>query len=135
MKRKGRELAGFILALVIYIFIMEITGIGCPIRYVTGIPCLGCGMTRACASMVQGHIGEAVQYHPLCLCLPEFALLAVLSPYLSANVRKISWGVVIFLFAAVYIIRLSEPADWIVQIEIERGKIYRIIRRIYERRI
>lgn len=39
--------------------------IGCPIKYVTGISCPSCGMTRAWYSVFQGDMQKAVYFHPL----------------------------------------------------------------------
>jgi hypothetical protein len=39
--------------------------IGCPFRLLTGIPCPGCGMTRAFLSAFQLDFRSAFLYHPL----------------------------------------------------------------------
>ncbi|WP_207662140.1 DUF2752 domain-containing protein [Clostridium sp. AM58-1XD] len=61
----------FILLLILaaYVAVTSLT-IGCPIRYVTGIPCPGCGMTRAFLSLLSGHVREAFSYHPLFWAVP-----------------------------------------------------------------
>lgn len=43
--------------------------IGCPSRFLFGIPCPGCGGTRAIASLLRLDIAEYFQYHPLALPL------------------------------------------------------------------
>lgn len=37
----------------------------CPMRLVTGIPCPGCGMTRAIVLLLSGHPAESFKMHPL----------------------------------------------------------------------
>lgn len=37
----------------------------CPVAIVTRQPCPGCGLTRATFALAQGHIHEAVHFHPL----------------------------------------------------------------------
>jgi len=37
----------------------------CPIALVTGVPCPGCGMTRAASALIRGDIALALDYHPL----------------------------------------------------------------------
>lgn len=37
--------------------------IGCPIRYLTGIPCPTCGMTRSFTAIAQGDLVQALNYH------------------------------------------------------------------------
>ncbi|MDR0850900.1 MAG: DUF2752 domain-containing protein [Clostridiales Family XIII bacterium] len=39
--------------------------VGCPIKLVTGIPCPGCGMTRAFLAAARFDFAEAFLYHPL----------------------------------------------------------------------
>ena len=48
----------------------------CPFKYVTGIPCPGCGGTRAFFALVHGHIAEAVMINPLSVLVIVFALIA-----------------------------------------------------------
>lgn len=47
----------------------------CAFRLVTGIPCPGCGMTRAWASLALGDWASAWTYHPL--ALPFVGLVVV----------------------------------------------------------
>ena len=37
----------------------------CVFRNQTGIPCAGCGITRAMVCLAHGHVSEAIAYHPL----------------------------------------------------------------------
>lgn len=49
----------------------------CPMAVVTGIPCPGCGMTRATLSALHGDFATAFRYHPLALLIvPLFATYA-----------------------------------------------------------
>ena len=36
----------------------------CPLRRFTGIPCAGCGMTRAMCALARGDFGRAWAFHP-----------------------------------------------------------------------
>ncbi|HEV8630441.1 MAG TPA: DUF2752 domain-containing protein [Thermoanaerobaculia bacterium] len=48
----------------------------CAWRRVTGIPCPGCGMTRAMAALARGELGAALHLHPFApLVLAEAAAL------------------------------------------------------------
>ena len=42
-------------------------GHGCPIRWITGIPCPGCGITRACLALLGGSVAEAFYWNPMFL--------------------------------------------------------------------
>jgi hypothetical protein len=37
----------------------------CPLKLATGLPCIGCGATRALAALVSGHVAEALRANPL----------------------------------------------------------------------
>jgi len=37
----------------------------CPFFHLTGLPCPGCGLTRAFVCVAHGHWGEAFRWHPL----------------------------------------------------------------------
>ncbi len=37
----------------------------CPFRVMTGLPCPGCGMTRALACIAHGHFADSWGFHPL----------------------------------------------------------------------
>jgi hypothetical protein len=48
----------------------------CPMPLMTGVPCPGCGITRAFSLATHGHFAEAYAFHPLWIpLLAYFALL------------------------------------------------------------
>ncbi len=54
-------------AIIIILFyaLLHIIGVGCPIKFISGISCPGCGMTRAAFSLLQLNFAAAFYYHPL----------------------------------------------------------------------
>ncbi len=69
-------------------------GVGlCPLHAVTGLPCPGCGMTRALAALVEGDVSAAWGWHPFGLVLfPVLwagAVLAVLPE--GTRARALGW--------------------------------------------
>lgn len=56
--------------------IMFLLNVTCPVKWLTGISCPGCGMTRACLSALTLRFPEAFAYHPLWVALP-FVLVAL----------------------------------------------------------
>ena len=46
------------------------TGIGCVFLYLFGIPCPGCGMTRALRSLLRLDLVSAFRFHPLVFAMP-----------------------------------------------------------------
>lgn len=51
----------------------KVFGWPCPILYWTGIPCPGCGMTRALTAALRGAWREALEYHAMVWSLPLLA--------------------------------------------------------------
>ena len=47
-----------------YMAFMVRTGIFCPIRHFTGIPCAGCGMSRALGCLLRGDIRSSLRNNP-----------------------------------------------------------------------
>ncbi|MDE7047571.1 MAG: DUF2752 domain-containing protein, partial [Lachnospiraceae bacterium] len=48
--KKGKELCNLLSAIAAVLMVyglFTVLGIGCPIKFITGISCMGCGMTRA----------------------------------------------------------------------------------------
>lgn len=82
--------------------------IGCPFRYVTGLACPGCGMTRAAYHLLTLHPVQALHYHPLVLLAPVAAGLALWRPALraQARVRQGLLVALVALFLGVYLARL-----------------------------
>ena len=51
-------------------FVMKKTGITCVFLYFLGVPCPGCGMTRALRSVLRFEFLKAFGYNPLIYCMP-----------------------------------------------------------------
>jgi Protein of unknown function (DUF2752). len=106
---KNQEYKNFLyIILVIFLIcgLYYILDINCIIRYLIGVPCPGCGMSRAIFSLFRGNIAEAFYFHPLFPLVP-FILLAVTN--LLDNHKKIKKAVIIIIsvsFISIYIIRM-----------------------------
>ena len=50
----------------------------CPFKFVTGLPCPGCGGTRAVMALLHGQILEAIYLNPLSVLLVVLAIIAPL---------------------------------------------------------
>lgn len=50
--------------------LLYLSDIGCVFRAVTGVPCPGCGMTRAWLALLRGDVASAIAYHPLFWAFP-----------------------------------------------------------------
>ena len=117
----------FALCFVALILTMMLFHIPCPIKYLTGMSCAGCGMTRALLSALSLDFSAAFYYHPLWILLFPTALLLIV---FKAKKKKIAFNAVLYcvaiLFFAVWIYRLA-CGDDIVAFEFDDSAINRAI--------
>ncbi|MBO6254499.1 MAG: DUF2752 domain-containing protein [Bacteroidaceae bacterium] len=121
-----------ILAVAFVYTIFYITGIGCPIKFLTGVSCMGCGMTRAYLSLLRLDFAGAFRYHPL---FPIPAIAAVLFLFRSRISQKIVNFLLfttIALFSIIYLLRILNPSDTVVVFEPANGAVVRGIHMIVE---
>jgi hypothetical protein len=68
------------LAMLALVSLLPADGAGVPVclfRAISGLPCPGCGLTRALSSLIQGNPAAAFSYHPFAfIVLPLFLMLA-----------------------------------------------------------
>ncbi|MCH5342175.1 MAG: DUF2752 domain-containing protein [Acetatifactor sp.] len=130
----NKDVLTAVFAVVAFYIVLSILGIGCPIKWVTGISCAGCGMTRAYLSLLHLDIKHAFIYHPLFWSVPFILLIIVLRmagrvPTRTANYVKYLTA---FLFLIVYVVRLLDPEDIIVVAKIQEGLIWKAIYTVRE---
>ena len=80
-KRKSHrriEVITSVAAVVVLYVILESFGVTCPIKYITGISCAGCGMSRAWISLLHFNIHDAFMYHPLFFLPPVVVIVMLL---------------------------------------------------------
>ena len=76
----------------------------CPLLVVTGIPCAGCGLTRAFLFLCSGQLGRAMYMNPSVLPVLLFVLYFVFCRYiLGRRVKGLKWCL-IFLVSGMLII-------------------------------
>lgn len=89
--------------------------IGCVFRLMTGIPCPGCGMTRAWLAALRLDFAAAIAYHPLFWVVPlAFVLTFVRDEATSGKAKHgidIAIAVLCVLVVVVWIVRLINPVD------------------------
>ncbi len=132
MKNKKDAIIAILLIAGIY-FGLYIFNAGCPIKFVTGCSCPGCGMTRAWISAAHFDFDSAFYYHPLFLLGPVLILTIFLY---DKKKRKLYLFILILLttlFFVVYFIRLFDKNDVIVTFDLGNNIFFRILRRLYEK--
>lgn len=80
----------------------------CVIRHFTGIPCPGCGMSRAWLHALRLDFAGAVHYHPMFWSVPVLALYILYDgrPIPSPKVNNILLAILLAAFFLCYLFRL-----------------------------
>ncbi|MCR4705822.1 MAG: DUF2752 domain-containing protein [Lachnospiraceae bacterium] len=126
-KHELKDLIMLILALLLVFTIFDALGIGCPIRFVTGVSCMGCGMSRAWIALLHLDLKSAYCYHPLFWVPALFVPAYLLRERIPEKIKRYLLYAVIILFTVVYIIRMADPDDTIVYCDFQRSFIHRIV--------
>ena len=120
--RKPFSRGGTIVIIVLFmLFLQEFLGSSCLSVAVFGIPCAGCGSSRAVQLLLQGRMREALTMHPLILLtlafviiIPLFMLLRFLRKKrgkktflpLSARAVNIFFITLALIYFVVYVVRM-----------------------------
>ena len=124
---KYKGLVGVAAAILVFYLFLFALGITCPIKYLTGGSCPGCGMSRACMSALLLRFDAAFSYHPLwILLLPTAALLLLF--HFKAMRRAFRATILVFGIAmvAVWLYRLLLVPQSIVVFEPKNGLFVRL---------
>ena len=130
MKKKLKAYIAPIRAVAGLYAVMEAVGITCPIKFLTGISCMGCGMSRAWMAVLRLDIKKAFYYHPLFFTPPLFLIITELKKHINKKVYKLFIFTMVFLYATIYVIRLMDGTNDIVVFQPENNIVFRILRLI-----
>lgn len=70
------QLVGLYGLFAVCLYVSSHLHLGCPFKMLTGLPCPGCGGTRAFYAIIQGHFAEAILTNPLSVLVTVFAIIA-----------------------------------------------------------
>ncbi len=129
VKTYGPQTKALLSVLTVYAVLAAI-GHGCPIRFVTGIPCPGCGLSRAYLALLKLDFAGAFHYHPLFWAVPLLFGLCLRYGRKKEMAAGIAATVVGAAFIGVYLYRLS-TGDPAVAVDIRSGLIYRMFRTVF----
>lgn len=103
--------------------LMFALGITCPIKFLTGVSCPGCGLTRACVSALCLRFADAFAYHPLFWLVPVALVLLALEK--RSRVCRIAFYSIVGIAVAVYAVRMADPSDTVVVFAPQDGALVR----------
>lgn len=112
-----------LLATCVFLYVFRI---GCPIKFVTGIACPGCGMTRAVISLIRFDFKDAIMYHPMVFTLPLIIILYLFRNNVNKRLFNSLLIVIIAAFIITYIVRMVTGSR-VVVFNPTNGLIYKII--------
>lgn len=96
--------------LVYYAASYVFTGVGCLFYSIVGLPCPGCGGTRALTALLGGDIAAALHWHPLIILMLCAALLGAIL-FLTRESMPVWWKTVLWclivLLLVVYAVRMA----------------------------
>ena len=115
-----------IIALVLIIVFAFYYYIGCPIRFLTGLPCPGCGMRHAAYYLITGNINEAIRWHPLIFAMPIAILILIFHKKFSKISLTFFLVFFVTLFIGVYIYRFLDPTDIVVRYDFSQTIYHRL---------
>lgn len=124
------EVITSVTAVVVLYVILESFGVTCPIKYITGISCAGCGMSRAWIALLHFNIHEAFMYHPLFFLPPVVVIFMLLKSKINIKFYKISMFTMAGAFVIVYLYRMFIGTGDIVVFEPQNNILFRIIRKL-----
>lgn len=105
--------------------VMAVVGLPCPILYLTGISCAGCGMTRAWIALLHLDLRTAYFYHPL-FWIPVVAVVIMLfKKRIPDKLYRGLWLVLILLMFGVYFQRMFSESDTVVVFHPKEGLLWR----------
>ena len=116
--------------IILFYIAIESIGITCPIKFLTGISCAGCGMSRAFLAALKLDFVSAFHFHPLFWLVIPTVLLFVFRNKITFF--KICFILIVAIFIITYLIRMFQPNDDIVVFEPQAGFIYRVIHKLIQ---
>lgn len=75
MDKQNLKSIGLLFGAVLLVFLI---GWACPFYFITGIPCPGCGMSRALIALAHGNVSMSLWYHPMLVPTAIAAILLVI---------------------------------------------------------
>ena len=117
-----------VLSIGVFYLIMELAGITCPIKFITGISCAGCGMSRAWMSLIKLDPAAAFSYHPLFFLPPIMLLMYLFRKKMNQKLYLSMMILCVLAMTGVYFYRMLFTDSNIVVFEPENNIIAKLIK-------
>ncbi|MBQ0028436.1 MAG: DUF2752 domain-containing protein [Lachnospiraceae bacterium] len=98
--------------------------LGCPLKRLFGIPCPGCGLTRAGICIIIGDFNRSLYYHPLFLLLIPIAIAFILRNWIPKRILNIGAILFCIIYIGTYLYRMFILKSEMVRIHLDEGLIY-----------
>ena len=116
--KKWRRVLDAALPLLILLALAAVEFPLCPTRLFMGVPCPGCGLTRATLALLQLDFAAMWRFHPLAPVMTPIVAWFLSKPILEelgwipkhrvfVRIPNLVWGVLLVLFLGLYVARLA----------------------------
>lgn len=121
IKENRKEFVLILGTLGILVLILYISDVKCLVKYTVGVPCPGCGLTRAWLSFLKMDLRAAFRWHPLFWIVPIVVIIEVFMKGKLFKNKKLNimfWIFLSILIIGVYSVRMimlfphEEPMDY-----------------------
>ena len=109
-----RDLVSATLVVGAAVLVYKVLGIGCPIRFVTGISCPGCGLTSAWLAALHLQFDVAMAYHPLFWLVPFALVVAIAYPHAPSRWPRALLVLMIAALLVLWAVRMVDPCDMLL---------------------
>lgn len=130
LKKISKNCILAVVAVVSLYIVLQLFGITCPIKFITGISCAGCGMTRAWLSVFRLDFKSAFYYHPLFWMPIVFIVVFLLKKHINEKAYRTILLTLIAVCVIIYLYRLVMGTDDIVVFQPQNNILFRIIREL-----